>query len=81
METSPELLTARSDSDNAEQADHRLSDSVASALPGRHPGAVSDCGGGHGIAHQLTNVAAIVIPLVAFVLAGRDALGPVRRVD
>ena len=69
METSPELLTARSDSDNAEQADHRLSDSVASALPGRHPGAVPDCGGGHGIAHQLTNVAAIVIPLAAFVLA------------
>jgi hypothetical protein len=65
METSPELLTARSDSDNAEQADHRLSDSVASALPGRHPGAVWDCGGGHGIAHQLTNVAAIVIPLAA----------------
>ena len=68
IETIPELLTARRDRDGAEQADRQLSDSVASLLPG-HPGAASDCGGGHSIAHQLTNVAAIVIPLAAFVLA------------
>src|SRR5687767_12753346 len=69
METSLELLTARRDTDNAEHADHQPSNSVASLLPGQQPGALSDCGGGHGVAHQLTNVAAIVIPLAAFVLA------------
>jgi hypothetical protein len=69
METTPELPPGRGNSDNAEQADHLPSDSVASLLPGQQPGAVSDCGGGHGVAHQLTNVAAIVIPLAACVLA------------
>jgi stearoyl-CoA desaturase (Delta-9 desaturase) len=68
IETIPQL-TARRDRDGAEHADRRPSDSVAGLLPGQQPGAVSDCGGGHGIAHRLTNVAAIVIPLAAFVLA------------
>jgi stearoyl-CoA desaturase (Delta-9 desaturase) len=63
-----EQLPGQDDGDNAERADHRLSDGVASALAGEHA-AASDCAGGHGVAHQLTNVAAIVIPLAAFVLA------------
>jgi stearoyl-CoA desaturase (delta-9 desaturase) len=55
METTPKPLTG-------------WSDCVAGA-PGQAPGTAPDCDGGHGVAHQLTNAAAIVIPLAAFVLA------------
>ena len=69
METTRELLPSPRDRNNAEHTDHQPSDSVASLLPGQQPGAISDRAGGHGVAHQLTNVAAIVIPLAALVLA------------
>ena len=76
METTRELLTGGGDRNNAERAAHQPSDSVASLLPGQQPGAESDCARGHGVAHQLTNVAAIMIPLAAFVLAVVMLWGP-----